>query len=562
MATNTVPTQTENETSTGAGATRPNPVALEALVTVTGARPSSEGTRDLFTEETRTILVFTDGAVIQLTAPVSEGQLLFLTNKKSNEEVVCQVLHKRTIGASTCYVELQFTEQKPNYWGVAFPKGKKRGAEFTAAEQVAAEQTTEQDAGTAPPAHREKDVDDLKTHVEALRKQLAELEKRNAEEAAAKAAAERAAAEEHAAAEAALREAEEAKASAAKAKQELHSAHGATPTKAGGSASEALLMPAAGPEKKGTPGWTVPMALPTEGQGEARAADEKEVEAEPLPKPELDFSRVPNGAKPEELAARASMKDAGSRREKFRMAGLLVVLVAVGLGAYEKVAPYVSTIMNKTGSTATGATKVVAPKPAATPKETASSTAGAALGGSASGNVVANNSTPAKVNGPAANGVAANKDGRAIDAAPAAAAETKENAPAPKPPEVAEEMKAPVVKERAATKKSRTNETAAEPAPAELVPADAPVIPAKLLHAATPVYPPDAMRKYITGDVKAELVVGASGKVGEVKVVSGPNALRDAAVEALKRYEYEPATQGGKAVASKTMAVVKFWFNP
>jgi len=57
-------------------------------------------------------------------------------------------------------------------------------------------------------------------------------------------------------------------------------------------------------------------------------------------------------------------------------------------------------------------------------------------------------------------------------------------------------------------------------------------------------------------------VVQASGKVGAVKVISGPASLRDAAVEALKQYEYAAATQGGKAVESRVMVVVKFWFNP
>jgi TonB family protein len=97
---------------------------------------------------------------------------------------------------------------------------------------------------------------------------------------------------------------------------------------------------------------------------------------------------------------------------------------------------------------------------------------------------------------------------------------------------------------------------------AETVASDAPVLPAKLLKAANPVYPPEAMTNYITGDVKAEVAVDASGRVGEVKVLSGPQALREAAVQALKEYEYAPATQGGKAVGSKAVEVVKFWFNP
>jgi len=120
------------------------------------------------------------------------------------------------------------------------------------------------------------------------------------------------------------------------------------------------------------------------------------------------------------------------------------------------------------------------------------------------------------------------------------------------------------LRERLFGKKNVTKEEAAPSATAAetVAGSDAPLQPAKLLKAANPVYPPDAMRSYITGDVKAEVVVKASGRVGEVKVISGPKALREAAVEALRQYEYAPATQGGKAVESKAEAVVKFWFNP
>jgi protein TonB len=82
------------------------------------------------------------------------------------------------------------------------------------------------------------------------------------------------------------------------------------------------------------------------------------------------------------------------------------------------------------------------------------------------------------------------------------------------------------------------------------------------MKAANPVYPPDAMRSFITGDVRAEVVVEADGHIGEIKVLSGPQRLREAAVAALKQYQYAPATQGGKGVASKVTTTVKFWFNP
>jgi len=57
---------------------RANPVALEVPVSVAGARPvASKDKRELFTEETTTVLVFKEGAVIQLSAAVAIGQLLF-----------------------------------------------------------------------------------------------------------------------------------------------------------------------------------------------------------------------------------------------------------------------------------------------------------------------------------------------------------------------------------------------------------------------------------------------------------------------------------------------------
>ena len=83
---------------------RPNPVALEVPVSVAGARPvSSKDKRELFTEETTTVLVFKDGAVIQLSAAVALGQLLFLTEKRTKKEVVCQVVHKRSHRANLVF---------------------------------------------------------------------------------------------------------------------------------------------------------------------------------------------------------------------------------------------------------------------------------------------------------------------------------------------------------------------------------------------------------------------------------------------------------------------------
>jgi len=56
--------------------------------------------------------------------------------------------------------------------------------------------------------------------------------------------------------------------------------------------------------------------------------------------------------------------------------------------------------------------------------------------------------------------------------------------------------------------------------------------------------------------------VRPDGRVGKVTVISGPPALREAAVEAMKQYEYEPATKGGKPQPSQITTTIKFWFDP
>ena len=72
---------------------RPQPVALEVPVSVNGAR-GVEGSekREPFSETTKTVLIFANGAVIRLASSVSPGQLLFLTNENTKREVVCQVV--------------------------------------------------------------------------------------------------------------------------------------------------------------------------------------------------------------------------------------------------------------------------------------------------------------------------------------------------------------------------------------------------------------------------------------------------------------------------------------
>jgi TonB family protein len=109
---------------TAASQPKPQPIALEIPVTVNGAR-TVEGSdkRVPFSENTQTVLVLPHGTVIRTSTPLASGQLVFLTNEKTKKEVVCQVVKSKSTGSSGSYVELQFTEPSPGFWGLQIPGG-------------------------------------------------------------------------------------------------------------------------------------------------------------------------------------------------------------------------------------------------------------------------------------------------------------------------------------------------------------------------------------------------------------------------------------------------------
>jgi len=601
---------TENQANEGNGKPRPNPVALEVMVNVTGAKPQVEGgARDLFFEETSTVLVFKDGAVIRLAAPVEAGQLLFLTNRKSNQEVVCQVLRTRSFKKDSVFVELQFTEERADYWGVAFPEEKRGKAEFRAVEQVQAEATTAERVESPVAPHSAEDVNQLKEEVEALRDQLVVLEKKNVEEVAAKAMADAAAEREKAAREAALREASKAVESVvAKARPESGAVvreepapvnePGAVAAKVlalAGEEKPELLMPPAPPKDenevaRAVVGMSLPVwrmeKTPEEQllEEEAAAANSRPVQEpvvaeaaaasaaaseELLPEPELDFTQGAKGKR-----AKTKSVGAGAGSGKARTIGLSALLVmAVVVGAwYGKWWQYLpgkkaAAVSVKVGARKTGNSAALPPSGQAlrdsgqadVAKGVTPAGAGQTAARASGTNTAAGDAAKDGKNGAAAvlptSGQATSGEGTGDSAA--AKAESSETAGVAPVTE-----KKPGLRERIFGKKSEPKTEEAAKTAEPVVPVDAPVLPAKLVKAVNPVYPPEAMRSYITGDIKAEVVVLESGRVGEVKVISGPKALRDAAVEALKQYQYAPATQGGKAVESKAEAVVKFWFNP
>jgi TonB family protein len=81
---------------------------------------------------------------------------------------------------------------------------------------------------------------------------------------------------------------------------------------------------------------------------------------------------------------------------------------------------------------------------------------------------------------------------------------------------------------------------------------------AKLISSVPPVYPAMARAQHISGGVTIDALIDANGRVSTMKIVSGPTLLRQAAVDALKQWKYQPATLDGKAVPLHLMVTIQF----
>lgn len=78
-----------------------------------------------------------------------------------------------------------------------------------------------------------------------------------------------------------------------------------------------------------------------------------------------------------------------------------------------------------------------------------------------------------------------------------------------------------------------------------------------------PPYPPQAKARREEGTVVLRLKVLGDGSVGDVQVQqsSGSQRLDRAAVDAVKRWHFKPATQGGKSVESWATVPITFGFK-
>jgi protein TonB len=73
-----------------------------------------------------------------------------------------------------------------------------------------------------------------------------------------------------------------------------------------------------------------------------------------------------------------------------------------------------------------------------------------------------------------------------------------------------------------------------------------------------PVYPKDAEKANITGTVTVAVLIKSDGTVQIARVTSGPELLRTAAEECVKKWRYTPFLVDGKPSVAQTSATVIF----
>jgi TonB family protein len=84
------------------------------------------------------------------------------------------------------------------------------------------------------------------------------------------------------------------------------------------------------------------------------------------------------------------------------------------------------------------------------------------------------------------------------------------------------------------------------------------IMQTQIVHKVNPVYPEDAKKARIEGKVQLEAVIGKTGEVEQLKVISGPKELQQSARDAVRQWIYKPFLLNGTAVEVKTTISVVY----
>lgn len=83
----------------------------------------------------------------------------------------------------------------------------------------------------------------------------------------------------------------------------------------------------------------------------------------------------------------------------------------------------------------------------------------------------------------------------------------------------------------------------------------------EVIHEQKAIYPDDAERAGIQGEVMVRVQVSETGNVEKVEVLSGDPILAESAIKAAKKFKFKPFIRGGKPVKVATKLPFDFYFR-
>jgi TonB family protein len=174
--------QTSTPAKPTSGSLRSDAVSLEIPIKIHGSRVTAvirgvTPQTEPFEEQTATMIVFPQGGVLRMITAVNVGQMLVLTNLKSRQDAICRVVKVRSFPNMQSYVEVEFTQPQPKYWGVYFPSEggatkrdlSPRPSPPDAAKQVSPEGLNASVPAQKTPAPKPRETPSLATEVSASR---------------------------------------------------------------------------------------------------------------------------------------------------------------------------------------------------------------------------------------------------------------------------------------------------------------------------------------------------------------------------------------------------------
>lgn len=602
-----------NERKADAGQLRADAVSLDVPVKVHGSRTKEVvlGTTrhtEPFEEQTATLIVFPQGGVVRMSTEVTAGQMVVLTNLKSGHDAICRVVKVRACPPTQSYVEIEFTHRQPGYWGVYFPSDEPQLAQQIAPSPMAAvtyvappvsvaikvEQTEKNAAPSSseppatilrPPAPSVAPVSQIAQPLKAESRFVSIGAQEDVQPAAASTT--RGHAEPFPGIERPRTVADTSKRSTAvdfppatsNASFSMSELQGDT------HAAPSISFPGAGVPSEGEPEVSKVVAdspadnaSSTFGRFAATASlgGSGAVQREPF------GSGLVSGMGVDNHSAEIDLIEAKSKGRNWvlivaSVAALFVV--AAGVAVYFHLGPFAADFSRNSHASSVAASAAPAVDTSASAGQNSSAGSAQQVNSAQPAAAVAPSVTARGTQAPLTGGL---KTSSAAETPSSTSAKQKT---APHVPGMFVGLNAhPVSSERApgsgdadsapSVDAGTTSDTASSglqgiadssvEVPKPVAPPPAPVRiggqikPPRLISSVLPVYPTMAKGAGIEGDVVVDTSIDKTGRVIATKIVSGPPMLRQAAIDALRQWKYEPSQLNGEPIDTQTVVTIRF----